>query len=506
MCVFVLFELGFWYTDLRNFGCAALFMGESMIDRNIFRAYDIRGDVATQLTGDVAYSIGLALGITHFEAGARIGVGRDARTSSPELSQRLIDGLVAQGIDVVDLGMITTPMSYYAMRCPNLGATPDIPGSAQPMAGSVMITGSHNPANENGLKICKGTSSFLRDDIVALYEAIANGTAREKGGNPGCVVAHDVSDAYCADIWNRLSVSRKLRIVVDAGNGVAGPIALRVLSHYANITPLYCDPDGRFPHHHPDPSVEANLADCRAKVLETGADLGIAFDGDGDRIGVVDASGAIIAADRLLVLLARDALAIAPHSTILGDVKCSKFTFDDIAKHGGTPCMTKTGHALIKAKIRETHAALAGEMSGHFFFNENWYGFDDAVYTAARLCRIRSRSSRSIEEMLADLPPSCATPELRLSCNDDAKFALSDAVCAYYSARYPTCALDGARVDFPNGWALVRASNTQPVIVARVEGASHDDTRAICDDLARVIDEIARGVGAQIDLTPLRKV
>lgn len=474
-----------------------------MIDRNIFRAYDIRGDAATQLTGDAAYAIGLALGMTHFEAGTAICVGRDARTTSPELARRLVDGLTAQGVDVVDLGMITTPMSYYAMHRLNVDGERGVESFAQGVSGSVMITGSHNPANENGLKICRGKSSFLRDDIVALYETIASGAAREKNARRGRVVARDVADAYVSDIWRRLKAPRRLKIVVDAGNGAAGPIALRVLSRYADITPLYCDPDGAFPHHHPDPSVTKNLIDCRKKVLETGAELGVAFDGDGDRIGVVDASGEIIPADKLLVLFARDVLAAAPLSTILGDVKCSKFTFDDISKHGGKPIMTKTGHALIKAKIRETHAALAGEMSGHFFFDENWYGFDDAVYAAARLCAIRAASRRSIEDMLSDLPPSFATPELRLPCDDNAKFALAEAVCAHYSARYPTCDLDGARVDFPNGWALVRASNTQPVVVARVEGATLDDTRAICRDLSQTIDEIARKVGAPIDLTQL---
>lgn len=470
-----------------------------MIDRNIFRAYDIRGDARTQLTPDVAHDIGLALGATHFAPGSWVCVGRDARASSPDLARAAISGLAAQGVNIVDLGMITTPMSYYAARCPDLCPCGMLP------AGSVMVTGSHNPPNENGLKICKGTSSFLRGDIVAVYEAVAGGIAPETGRTQGIVAQRDVSAAYEADILGRVAPGRKLRIAVDAGNGAAGPEALRVLSHYADILPLYCDPDGRFPHHHPDPSVPANLADCCRKVAETGADLGIAFDGDGDRLGVADADGTIIAADRLLVLFARDVLAAAPHSAILGDAKCSKFTFDDIARRGGAPVMTKTGHALIKAKMNETGAALAGEMSGHFFFAQNWHGFDDAIYAAARLCKICSRENRTIGEMLSDLPPSFATPELRLPCADDDKFALAQAVFEDYSARYPTSDLDGARVDFPDGWALVRASNTQPVIVARAEGNTREATRAICRDLCATLSRIGDKIGAHPDLSALRE-
>lgn len=463
-----------------------------MIDKHMFRAYDVRGDVETQLTEESTREIGKALGVTHFEADATVCVGRDARESSPRLSAQLIDGMLSQGINVVDIGQVTTPMLYFALE-------------KYGVDGGIMVTGSHNPIGENGLKMCKGKRSFLREDIASLYEAIVTGRTKADGARRGILETRDISASYAEEILRRVRCPRKLRLVLDAGNGVAGPMAARILSHYASeCVELYCEPDGRFPNHHPDPSVAANMRDCARKVVETGADLGLAFDGDGDRLGVVDRSGEIMASDRLLVLLARDVLRQAPGAAILGDVKCSKFTFDAISKAGGAAEMSKTGHAFIKAKMRDSQAALAGEVSGHFFFAENWYGFDDAIYAAARVCRIVSESDKGIGELLSDLPKSYATPELRIECADEAKFSITDRILNYYSRRYPTSDLDGARIDFPSGWALVRASNTQPVLVVRVEADSHESAQSLCDDLVVQIERFAAECGASVDLTCLK--
>lgn len=447
-----------------------------MIDSHIFRAYDIRGDVRTQLTPEAVFVIGRALAAAHFSAGSTLVVGRDVRTHSPALAESLMRGLRMQGVNIVDLGEITTPMLYFALHQADYD-------------GGVMITGSHNPVNDNGLKICRKTSSFLGSDIQAIraktLEDIA--PASVEGG----YASLDIGQAYIDEIVSRVVPSGGLKVVIDAGNGVAGPYARRLAARYASdVVELYCDPDGTFPNHHPDPSVAKNMADCQRAVLEHGADVGLAFDGDGDRLGVVDRDGTIIPADRLIVLYAREILSRRQNVSILGDVKCSKFTFDDIRARGGVPVMCKTGHALIKAKIRETDAALAGEMSGHFFFGDRWFGFDDALYAAVRILEIVQRAGgASLSALIADLPHSCATPELRVDCPDDVKFRLASAMYERYKDRYPTSDLDGARIDFPNGWALIRASNTQPVIVARVEADSPESVREILDDLNA---EIAR--------------
>lgn len=447
-----------------------------MIDSHIFRAYDIRGDVRTQLTPDAVFVIGRALAAAHFPAGSTLAIGRDVRTHSPALAESLMRGLRMQGVNIVDLGEITTPMLYFALHRADYD-------------GGVMITGSHNPVNDNGLKICRKTSSFLGSDIQAIraktLEEIAPAAVE------GDYAQRDISKDYVHEIVSRVKPAGDLKVVIDAGNGVAGPYACALADHYASdVVALYCAPDGTFPNHHPDPSVAENMADCQRAVLEHGADIGLAFDGDGDRLGVVDRDGTIIPADRLIVLYAREILSRRAGVSILGDVKCSKFTFDDIRAHGGVPVMCKTGHALIKAKIRETDAALAGEMSGHFFFGDRWFGFDDALYAAARILEIVQHSGgASLSTLLADLPHSCATPELRVECPDDVKFRLASAMYERYKDRYPTSDLDGARIDFPKGWALIRASNTQPVIVARVEADSPESVREILNDLNA---EIAR--------------
>lgn len=458
------------------------------MDKNIFRAYDVRGDVRTQLTPEAVLKIGRALTCSHFHEGETVLVASDSRTHSPILSQRLIQGLNEGGVNVVSLGQTTTPMLYFALRTIACN-------------GGIMITGSHNPVNENGLKMCIGTRSFERKDILALYDAIDQPV---DGRQAGTLRQADIFDSYCEAITSRVKLGRALRVVVDAGNGVAGPYITGVLDKLGcQFTPLFCEPDGTFPNHHPDPSIPENLADCRERVLREHADLGIAFDGDGDRLGVIDRDGQIIPADKLLVLFARSVLAEAPASNIIGDVKCSKFTFDDIQKHGGTPHMSKTGHALIKAKMIEIDAALAGEMSGHFFFSSRWFGFDDAIYAAARLLEIKASSDVSLGDMLSDLPSSYSTPELRMDCPDDIKFDLTKALVAHYEALYPTNTIDGARVDFPHGWALMRSSNTQPVLVVRVEADSAEQKAAILGDIADSIRAFSKTLGHCIDTTLL---
>ena len=314
------------------------------MDTHIFRAYDIRGDVRTQLTPDVVFVIGRALAAAHFDAGMTLVVGRDARTHSPELAEKLIEGLRIQGVNIVDLGQITTPMLYFTLF-------------NRDFDGGVMVTGSHNPVWDNGLKICRKTASFLGKDISSIRDKCVD--LPEPAELKGTYAKLDISDEYIQTILNRVSAKKDLKIVIDAGNGVAGPFAERLIEHYSGeLLKLYCEPDGSFPNHHPDPSVPKNLADCQKAVLDHHADIGLAFDGDGDRLGVIDRNGDIIPADQLIVLFAREILSRRQNVAVIGDVKCSKFTFDDVKKHGGIPVMAKTGHALIKAKIRETDAAL----------------------------------------------------------------------------------------------------------------------------------------------------
>ena len=470
-----------------------------MIDPHIFRAYDIRGDVRTQLTPDTVKVIGRALARSHFYAGSSLVTGRDARTHSPEIQQSLIDGLTEQGVNVIDIGEVTTPMLYFALF-------------RHACDGGVMVTGSHNPIFDNGLKICKGRESFVGSDIKAVEREVRlleSEPAASETIQMGIVEKLNIEDLYIQDILSRVKPDRKIKIVIDAGNGVAGPFAQKLFSHYASeLTCLYCHPDGHFPNHHPDPSVAGNLADLQKAVVEKGADLGLAFDGDGDRLGVVDKDGRIIAADRLIILFAREILRRRKDVSILADVKCSKQTFDDIKDHGGRAVMTKTGHALIKAKIRETDAALAGEMSGHFFFGDRWLGFDDALYAGARIVEIAAMAAGdglSVSDLLSDLPETFVTPELRMDCPDDFKFELSQAMCEAYGRKYPTSDLDGARIDFPNGWALIRASNTQPVLVVRVEGNSSCDVARIMTDIMGEMSRYAGQNQVSLNLDELKK-
>ena len=428
------------------------------VDRSIFRAYDIRGVLGRTLTTGVARLIGRAVGSEAQQRGLReIVVGRDGRLSGPDLSAALIEGLRAAGCDVIDIGLAPTPLTYF--------------GAYQLQTGScVSVTGSHNPPDYNGFKIVLGGETLSEGAIQDLYARIAE--SRFSSGAGGLQVM-DLNQDYITRITEDIQVEKGLKIVVDCGNGVAGAIAPAVLEGIGcEVIPLYCEVDGQFPNHHPDPSDLHNLQDLILSVKQTGADLGLAFDGDGDRLGVVTRSGEVIYPDRLLMLFAIDVLSRNPGATIIYDVKCTGHLQPLILQHGGSPVMWRTGHSLIKAKMRETEAQLAGEMSGHFFFGERWYGFDDGIYAAARLLEILGGDldGRTPEQIFAALPKGVSTPELKIPLHEGEHYRFIDAFrkqAVFDGARLTT--IDGVRADWPDGWGLVRASNTTPVLVLRFD-------------------------------------
>lgn len=426
---------------------------------NIFREYDIRGIVGEQLTVENVALLGTAIGTFFARHGAkRIAIGYDARASSPEFCRLLTDGFNGAGCDVVLIGMVPTPVLYYTVFTKNVD-------------GGVMITGSHNPPDHNGFKICLGTSTIFGPQIQEI-KAIAFGGDFAAG--EGRVETIEVLDEYCREIVSRVSLgTRKLKVVVDGGNGMGGVTGVPVYRELGvDLIELFTEPDSNFPNHHPDPTVTENLQDTIRAVLDSGADLGIAWDGDGDRIGVVDENGRIIWGDELMILLSRSILAERPGATIIAEVKCSQNLFDDIAEHGGVPVMWKAGHSIIKAKMKETGAALAGEMSGHIFFADRFYGFDDATYAGARVLEILSKTDKPLSALLADVPKTSSTPELRVDCSDESKFEVVAKVAEYFARDHEVITIDGARILFENGWGLVRASNTQAILVLRFEAQS----------------------------------
>lgn len=430
---------------------------DALIDPEIFRAYDIRGVVETHLTPLVVNLIGKAIGSEVLQHGERqVVIARDGRLSGPILSQALCAGLLATGCDVIDLGMVPTPLLYYA--------TSSIEGHS-----GVMLTGSHNPSHYNGLKIVIKGSTLTEEGIQKLYQR-----AVMKDFTPGTGVLFelDMIPRYLNHVCRNVKLGRALKVVVDAGNGIAGLIAPRLYRDLGcQVIELYCTVDGNFPNHHPDPSQEVNLSTLIQTVREHKADVGLAFDGDGDRLGVVNAAGEIIWPDRVLMLFAQDVLGHYPGSTIIYDVKCSDHLDKLIRSAGGEPLMWKTGHSLIKAKLAETKARLAGEMSGHFFFNDRWYGFDDALYAGARLLEILSHREQDSASVFASIPNSVNTPELKVSIDEKEKFALMQRLSAEVhrvgSAEINT--IDGLRISFADGWGLVRPSNTTPYLILRFE-------------------------------------
>ncbi|TXG79423.1 MAG: phosphomannomutase/phosphoglucomutase, partial [Rhodocyclaceae bacterium] len=428
------------------------------VNRSIFRAYDIRGVLGETLTNDIARQIGRAVGSEARDRGLReIVVGRDGRLSGPALSGALIEGLRAAGCDVIDIGLAPTPLTYFAAYHLQTGSC-------------VSVTGSHNPPDYNGFKIVLGGETLAEGAIQDLYARIAEDRLSEGAGGLQVI---SVNDDYITRITDDIQVENRLKVVVDCGNGVAGAIAPAVLSGIGcEVQELYCEVDGEFPNHHPDPSDPHNLQDLILAVKQTNADLGLAFDGDGDRLGVVTRTGEIVYPDRLLMLFAMDVLSRNPGATIIYDVKCTGRLQPLILQHGGSRIMWRTGHSLIKAKMRETSAQLAGEMSGHFFFSERWYGFDDGIYSAARLLEILAGDleGRTVDEILATLPKGVSTPELKIELREGEHYRFIEAFKAkssFEGARLTT--IDGVRADWSDGWGLVRASNTTPVLVLRFE-------------------------------------
>lgn len=447
----------------------------------IFRAYDVRGVADRDLDDDTVRRIGQAFGTWIRRAGllGQVAVGRDVRLSSPRIFAALTDGIRRAGIDVLDVGVVPSPVLYFAAHTREVG-------------GAIMVTGSHNPAPDNGLKILVGKNALHSGDIQRL-RAMAEAGDFEQG--QGQLRTIEVVRPYC-DQQRLLAMlgPHRRKVVVDAGNGPTGPIAPGLLTSLGfEVISLYCEPDGRFPHHHPDPTVADNLRDLQAAVLAHGADVGIAYDGDGDRIGVVDERGGILWGDRLLAILARALLREVPGAAVVGEVKCSDVLFDDIAVQGGRPIMAAVGHSLIKARMKQEGALLAGEMSGHIFFAHRYFGYDDAIHATIRLLEVLTEDTRPLSVLAAELPPSVATPELRLECPDDRKFAIVEHLREAFAATHEVVSIDGARIRFADGWGLVRASNTGPVLVMRCEAG----TAEACDRIEMTLREaVARADAA----------
>ncbi|WP_318669882.1 phosphomannomutase/phosphoglucomutase [Pseudomonas capsici] len=445
---------------------------------NIFRAYDIRGVVGDTLNAETAYWIGRAIGSESLAQNEpNVSVGRDGRLSGPELVQQLIQGLHDSGCHVSDVGLVPTPALYYA---------------ANVLAGKtgVMLTGSHNPKDYNGFKIVIAGDTLANEQIQALHDRIkTNNLTFQKGS----ITKVDILDRYFQQIKNDIVMARKLKVVVDCGNGAAGVIAPQLIEALGcEVISLFAEVDGNFPNHHPDPGKLENLEDLIAKVKETGADLGLAFDGDGDRVGVVTNKGNVVYPDRLLMLFALDVLKRNPGADIIFDVKCTRRLTPLISEHGGRPVMWKTGHSLIKKEMKKSGALLAGEMSGHIFFKERWFGFDDGIYSAARLLEILSQESRSAEDLFETFPNDISTPEINIKVTDVTKFSIIEALekdAQWGDAKLTS--IDGVRVDYPNGWGLVRASNTTPVLVLRFEAETEAELQRIKDVFHTEIKKVA---------------
>ncbi len=447
------------------------------ISPQIFRAYDIRGVVGDTLDQDVAHAIGMAVGSEARDKGqATVIVARDGRHSSQDLLSALADGIMASGVNVIDIGMVPTPVLYYATK-------------TLLTRSGVMVTGSHNPPEYNGFKIVINDETLALDRIQALKKRIDEGRLHK---GRGMFERQDISADYIARINNDVVLAKPMRIVVDCGSGVAGPVGIKLLDGLGcTVTPLYAEVDGSFPHHHPDPSDPHNLEDLIDTVQRVGADLGIAFDGDGDRIGVVTPSGKIIWPDRLLMLCAKDLLSRNPGADILYDVKCTRDVAELVSSLGGRAIMCATGHSLMKAKMKETGAVVGGELSGHVFFNDRWYGFDDALYTAARVLEILSMEPFGADEVFAEFPEKVSTPELHIKVAENAKFGIVKKL--EEQGKFPggnLVKIDGLRVDFPDSWGLVRASNTTPVLVARFEA----DTDAALEQVKTVFRDQLKAV------------
>ncbi len=436
------------------------------LPRHIFRAYDIRGVANTELSDDIVASIGAAIGsIAHEEGEQTLIVACDGRTSSPRIKAALIKALLETGRDVIDIGLVPTPLLYFATHHLSCRS-------------GVMITGSHNPADHNGLKIVLNQQTIGAGGIRTIRDRIIKGNFVKGEGE---MVREDVVPAYIDEIVGDIAIAVPLKIVVDAGNGATSVIAPELFDELAcEVVPLYCELDGRFPNRSPDTSNEDNLKDLIARVLEEKADFGVAFDGDGDRLAVVTSSGQLVRSDTLLMLFAQDVVARNPGADIVFDVKCSRHLTQLITRHGGRPVLWKTGHAYMKEKMRETGALLGGEFSGHMFFGERWFGFDDGMYAAGRLAEILSGHGMSLDECLAELPVAVSTPEILIPICEEEKFLVIKKITEnadFSPGKVNT--IDGIRVDYKDGWGLLRASNTTAALTARFEASSEEELEVI---------------------------
>ena len=449
-----------------------------MLKSGIFREYDIRGVADTELASADVADLGRGLGtLLQRKSGRRINIGRDCRLSSVRLHEALLEGLIASGCEVTDIGVAPTPLLYYSAV--HLEAD-----------GAVMITGSHNPSEFNGFKTVRGSGTIHGEEIQEVRRLIETRDFMSGHGSHRMV---DVISPYLGEIAGQFKFERPVKVVADAGNGTAGPVMHQLFKRLnCEVTELFFDMDGRFPNHHPDPTVPANLKALQEAVHTQKADLGIAFDGDADRIGAIDENGEVIYGDMLLLIYGREILTRKPGATFIGEVKCSQVLYDELKRLGGNPIMYRTGHSLIKAKMKQEHAELAGEMSGHMFFADRYFGYDDALYAACRLIEIVSQSGQPLSAQFAGLPKMVSTPEIRVDCPDETKFQVAERMAAHFRQTHKVIEIDGVRVLFDHGWGLVRASNTQPVLVLRFEAEDENLLEKYRAEVEGILEEARR--------------
>jgi phosphomannomutase/phosphoglucomutase len=443
----------------------------------VFREYDIRGIAGSEITDPDVSNLGRAFGTyMAVEGKRRIVIGRDCRLTSDRYRDLLVEGLLSAGMDVMDIVVCPTPLLYFAIRHLD-------------REGGMMITASHNPPEYNGFKVCNGFDTIAGAEIQKLAAIMRAEEFVRAGGRVQYV---DIAAPYIEFVTGNVKLDRKLRVGVDAGNGTGGPVATTILEKLGcEVYPIYCDMDGTFPNHEPDPTVMENLEDLRKLVVRENLDVGIAYDGDSDRLGVLDHRGEVVFGDKLMIIFAREILSRRPGSVFISEVKCSKTLYDDIEQHGGKAIMWKTGHSLIKGKMKEVNAQLAGEMSGHIFFKDGYFGFDDGIFASCRLLEVLSSSGKKIPELLSGVPPMHSTPEIRIECPDEIKFAVVEsAKKEFKDKKLEVIDIDGARINFSDGWGLVRASNTQPVLVLRFEAETSDRLKSISDLIELTIERI----------------
>ncbi len=444
----------------------------------IFREYDIRGLVDQDLTAEGATLIGQGLATYLSRQGKQKAVvGRDGRLSSPRLRDPLVQGLVAGGMEVTDIGVCPTPVFYFSLFHLNRD-------------GGAMITGSHNPPEFNGFKVCSGKETLYGEQIQDLRRIIESQNFIH---GQGSVSRREIIPAYRQFLSQNIRLRRKIKVVIDSGNGTAGLVAPGILRDLGcEVIDLYTEVDGRFPNHHPDPTIPEYMGALIAKVKETGAEVGIGYDGDADRIGAVDHLGNIIWGDQLMILFSRQVLRNHPGATIVSEVKCSQNLYDEIARNGGRGIMGRAGHSLLKKQMKEEKALLGGEMSGHIFFADRYFGYDDGIYASCRLIEILSQTEKRIPDLLADIPQTFNTPEIRVDCPDDKKFSIAEKVKEFFRKEYPIVDVDGVRVLFPDGWGLVRASNTQPILVLRFEARTPERLQEIRSLVEKRVEELSK--------------